>query len=324
MSSNKSELIYKLKGIAILSVVCAHCGNRVSYTSLDLFLNDVRNNIATIGVPLFFVISGYLMKNGTPYLEFWKHKWNTTIVPWLFWGIIVWIYEVIRKGLGYADLLEWLWGIGTYLWFMRTIALFWAILYFLRNRKQKFFVFFLSVIVRVCLYDIFNIKIDNVVLTDFILNLPFFSFGMWMKEAEISKNMKQDSVIIKILAGFFIIVALLKNQHNITYASPLFLIYIVGCAIIIITLEKKIHNSFINNKLVIWGKYSYFIYLIHMPLAGIVSNLFSRNSALLYLVFLQPVLVLLATEYIIKILERICNRYQSFSFVLGRNRTKID
>lgn len=84
VSTKENELIYKLKGIAIISVVCAHCGNRTSYTAIDLFLNNARNNIATIGVPLFFIISGYLMRNDKPYLQFWKRKWSTTIVPWFF------------------------------------------------------------------------------------------------------------------------------------------------------------------------------------------------------------------------------------------------
>lgn len=42
----KSDFIYKLKGIAIICVICAHCGNRVSHSQIDLFLDGIRNSIA--------------------------------------------------------------------------------------------------------------------------------------------------------------------------------------------------------------------------------------------------------------------------------------
>lgn len=48
-----NEQIYFLKGLAIICVIYAHCVNRVSYNRIDLFLDNVRNNIGTIGVPIF-------------------------------------------------------------------------------------------------------------------------------------------------------------------------------------------------------------------------------------------------------------------------------
>lgn len=322
MKTYRSELIYKLKGIAIISVVCAHCGNRISYTFVDTFLNDVRGNIATIGVPLFFIISGYLFHTERPYIKFWKSKWYSTIVPWVFWGTLIWAYEVIRKGLDYARLSDWLLGIGTYLWYMRTLVIFWAVLYSVKTYKQKLWIFIASVVSRVILYDIMQVSISSTVVGDILLNLPFFTFGMLLVELDIIK-IRYIFKKCYFFAPVLIMLPLYINNHQMSYSPPLFLMYVCGCLLIaLVLIHKSERYAFLTNKLVLLGKDSYLIYLIHMPFAGLMSNLFSRNEILLYFVLVQPIIVLVVSEYFIKVLQMFCNKYKVFSFMTGQMAEK--
>ena len=317
MKNVKNDFIYKLKGIAIISVVCAHCGNRVSYTFLDNIINEIRGNIATIGVPLFFIISGYLFHNDKPYVEFWKRKWSSTIVPWIFWGTLVWAYEVIRKGLSYAKLLEWLFGIGTYLWYMRTLVIFWALLYFVKTHKIKVYVFIISLMVRIILYDVLKASISNIIIEDFLLNLPLFALGTLLSEVQLS-NVKQLINKHIFCIPFLILIPLIVNNHRMSYSPPLFLIYICGCLLVaLILIEKTEKCKYLADGLVTLGKHSYLIYLIHMPIAGLMSNLFSRNSILLYFALIQPIIVLIISEYAVKFIEIFGKKYRIVAFTIG-------
>ena len=57
----KNETIYYIKGLAILSVICAHCNSVLNHEAE--FVNKcslILQNIGTLGVICFFVISGML------------------------------------------------------------------------------------------------------------------------------------------------------------------------------------------------------------------------------------------------------------------------
>lgn len=57
----KNQKIILLKGIAILSVVFAHCNNRISTNIVEMVLNQVAVNIGTIGVPIFLYYRKFLL-----------------------------------------------------------------------------------------------------------------------------------------------------------------------------------------------------------------------------------------------------------------------
>lgn len=56
----EANQIYRLKGVAIVLVVYAHCANRFTTGMLDEIVTIISANIATVGVPIFFFLSGYL------------------------------------------------------------------------------------------------------------------------------------------------------------------------------------------------------------------------------------------------------------------------
>ena len=85
-----------LRFLAILSVICAHVS-----TDSSSYANLVVRSCGTVGVGLFFFLSGYFFYyNKKDFIFFWKTKFKTIIVPWLFCGTIDWLYVVLRKGGG--------------------------------------------------------------------------------------------------------------------------------------------------------------------------------------------------------------------------------
>lgn len=78
--SGKSTMIFKLKGLAIFSVICAHMADLpdTANAANTLCANFVKS-IGCLGVPVFLLISGYLFVKSTdrPFLAFWKNKAKT-------------------------------------------------------------------------------------------------------------------------------------------------------------------------------------------------------------------------------------------------------
>lgn len=318
------EQIWCLKGLAIISVIYAHCSNRISYNEIDTFLDNIRNNIGTIGVPLFLIISGFLFHNEQPVREFWRKK-RGMIAQWLIWGTLIWAYEVIRKGLGYANILEWLAGIGTYLWFMHTIMLLWLIFFYIRNTRLQFVFLVLSIIYHIVTYDLMlkTVVNDNIIANDVMCHMPFFVFGLCLQDKTLQDVCHK--IFLKRLkwlrggcAVVCILLALWANGNKIAYDSPFFLLYIMGSGVCCLAISECLVQYECTKKALCWlGKYSYMIYLTHMPIAGIISNLFSRSKYLLYGVMLYPLIAVAASALCIYILKTICGKFHVLTFLVG-------
>lgn len=315
MNEKYREPIWCLKGLAIISVIYAHCPNRVSYSAVDAFLDNVRNNIGTVGVPIFLLLSGYLFHNNISARQFWRKK-RKLMIQWLFWGTAVWGYEVLRKGLGYANLLKWLAGIGTYLWFMHTIVILWLIFYYARNVRIQITLFVLSLLYHIITYD-FGIRTfvnDIGVVNNVLCHMPFFAFGLCLQNERaygfLERLLRKKYIWfrggIALICIFF---ALLINKNKVAYGSPLFLMFIAGSGILCIEICRIIRQNERISSILCWlGKNSYIIYLTHMPIAGIVSNVCSRSRYLLYGVILYPLAAVAVSAAGVFLLDRICKK----------------
>lgn len=311
----QNNFLWILKGMAIVCVIFAHCENRVSACRADEILDLVRDNIGTIGVPLFFVISGYLYNNNRPFLQFIQNKVKL-IYPWLFWGTIVWLYEVLRKGFDYANIVEWLLGIGTYLWFMPTIFLFWILFYYVRKDGWKKFVLALSIMLHLLIYEfpVLSILGQVPILNNVFCQMIFFTVGMNLRDKELNRIPKWLQVIGTAIC---LIIPLYFNEGNMRYHSKLFPLFALAGCVVCVYLAKMISKSKIS-KLFIWfGERSFLIYMIHMPIVGIISNLFSRSAILLLLVLLQPVLVSIIVYVGVNVLEWLCKKMKWLRKITG-------
>lgn len=92
--------IYALKVFAIVSIVAAHCPNVSPNTNkLNMLFSWILSQIGSIGVGVFFIISGYLFyKNKYPIHVFFWRKSKTIFLPWIVIGTAMYLYITLRKG----------------------------------------------------------------------------------------------------------------------------------------------------------------------------------------------------------------------------------
>lgn len=123
MAEKKSRIFYYdfLRALAILFVILIHTSpfynlGSVQLTS-DFIISNAVYDIAKMGVPLFFMLSGCLLLNREYELgAFLKKRFTRILYPFLFWIII------IMAGVYYLDgtshLLDMFLGRGQFTWFI--------------------------------------------------------------------------------------------------------------------------------------------------------------------------------------------------------------
>lgn len=297
---NKNILLFK--GIAIFSVVFAHCHNNISMSLVEEILNQITINIGTIGVPIFFVCSGYLFHK-KPFLLFWQKK-VPMIEAWIFTGSLVWGYEVVRKGLDYANYVEWLLGIGTYLWYMPTLFLIWFI-FELINEKYLIHATCVFLFIYISVIEILEVKkFDVPFLRNVICFIPFFAIGYLIQKKKdiLRKIIEKCSIWVPLI---ILVGGIVYNQNKLIYGCRMFLLI----ALSIIFLIYRVFNSLkkdgkLSRGLMQLGENSYAIYLLHMPLAGAATNIFSRFSISRMLVLFYPIAVCLTVNYFCELAKK--------------------
>lgn len=318
----KDKTIEMLRGIAIISVVFAHCHNRVIGNAIDEFLNNIAVTIGTVGVPIFLIISGYL---------FHKKQWRffivskrNILVSWMFTGCCIWGYEVAKNGLEYANLIDWLIGKGTYLWYMMSLLLFWLLYQILEaSERVHIVILILSIISTVCVDCFesvagFTLSISST-FANFIYWLSFFSIGVCMKDAKAMKRMSikaplKNLIFICALCSWGGVMYI--NDNIISYRCKGFLLFALSSAyVIFFIVNSAIHSNRLekfNKPLVDYlsqvGNNSYAIYLLHMPLAGVASNLASRAEIGRMLVLIYPIIVCLVMNLVCQWLRKFSSK----------------
>lgn len=75
-----SDMVWSIRGIAIVLVAMCHSPS----PEFPVF-DTIRSIVGVIGVPVFFVCSGYFLKEKTS-KEFFCDMAKKIIVPWAIWG----------------------------------------------------------------------------------------------------------------------------------------------------------------------------------------------------------------------------------------------
>ena len=126
-SSDRITYIDVIKGIGILLVVFVHClGGR----SPSTFLPEIKKEIASFFMPLFFFISGFLYKKKDA-KDFFVGKTTTLLIPYIIVQFVNWISRagvlVICKATGTTDFSSMIRLNG--FWFIRVL-LYISIIYY--------------------------------------------------------------------------------------------------------------------------------------------------------------------------------------------------
>ena len=134
--SKTREYIYLLKAFAIFSVVCAHASVEPEQSSTVVyFVIRLMSSIGTAGVPIFFLLSGYLFyDNHYEWKEFIRRKCISILLPWFFCETLVWLYVVLRKGgISFKAWFEFMLGVNHSTYYMTILLCFFVVFWHMKK-----------------------------------------------------------------------------------------------------------------------------------------------------------------------------------------------
>ncbi len=141
----KIQYLDWLRSFAILCVMLLHCMNpyilnQNLYGTRTWMICNLLNPVVRTGVPLFFMISGYLLLKSPKTLEFipfYKKRMIRILIPFLCWDAVYYVYNRIESGakLSTAEFLKELIVNGSeyHLWFVYTLIGIYLFLPFLKR-----------------------------------------------------------------------------------------------------------------------------------------------------------------------------------------------
>ncbi len=181
--NKKSNTISILKGVAVFSVVCAHC-NSIPIDSIpfEQVSSLILRNLGTIGVICFFVVSGYLF-NCRSKKEFFLSRLKSIIMPWLVGATAVYLYIVLRKPpISFYGWFSFFIGNGSYFYYLTILLLLYilfAFIPFLKKMWSCLVMVAVTVVSTMCFYE--KGMIVPTAYLDVFNWIGYFAFGVLIR-----------------------------------------------------------------------------------------------------------------------------------------------
>ena len=302
MNEKDKQYIYILKAIAIFFVICAHVANIDSQNRIIHLMAIILENMGSLGIGIFYFFAGYFFTTQKSFLQFMNDKLKNILIPWLFTGVVIYLYVNIRKGdINFKELLLWLVGYKTYLYFLTNLLFFYCFYFLFTTKKIVILSSFLFGIISLNLTAFGFLNEINPYLNPFNF-IIYFSIGKLINEKSKFQKMKEIGYRYRYLFAYiYIIIAVASDLLNISagYFGKITLILQISSLMMFIGFGQNI--KFKKNYIIDIGRKSYSIYLLHMPVAGIITYIFNRYLVLEYFIFLRPFIVLFLTYQIINL-----------------------
>lgn len=319
MTKNESDKIYYMKAVAIMFVVCAHCSHIPSEAN---YISQITSNfigtLGCMGVPLFLFLSGYVFR-WKKIKEFTHQKLINTVYPWFVCGTVVYFYVYLRKGdVGLNSYLNWIFGTNGYLWYMTVQIIIWCIAEIIytisrKNRVLSMTLIGLISILVLLLEDGIGIRIHPYI--DPFRWFWIFALGCVARE----KNLLNGKYEMK-FDFFYVYIILLGilticGMKQITYWDKGFMVLVAVLLMMVISHRNRFEK--ILDFGIFIGKKSFSVYLLHMPIAGIVVNILNRvNDKTGMLVLIRPLLILGITMSLISVFEYVIRKINKSECIL--------
>jgi len=329
---NKSNYLFSIDGmriIAILAVLLIHS----TTTTLQLSKHDVDiaifplilNQIARFAVPLFFLISGFVLelscKNSFSLLSYLKKRAFKIILPFVVWSIF---YTLAGNNWDVASLFRFKFatslidGSASYhLYFVPTLLLLYLVfplihqnLRFVSKKSVLFAIIFANISLSIVDYYAGRLMLPEVIRIA-LLSITVFTIGMVTSHHKDLIQSFTNKYFSKLLIFLLILISgitihvyfltILNNTSGYIYNQygPLNFVYTLLVALFLFALfEKKKPNAF----LISLSRLSFFVFFIHvfvqfLVIKNVTLNLFPllQGNKLLYLGFDIIQFVLIST-----------------------------
>lgn len=268
ISTHESERCYYLRGLAVFSVVAAHC----TYEPNFPFLQKTTSILGLIGVPILFFLSGYFFNYGIPKRKFWKKKLRTVIIPWLTWGGLTYLIHIIGgDNFSIAEFVNWIIGHYTWLYYVPTLLLLYLFFDILGVTKTTLIISILISVISNIASVLSLIGDGYITLYQNPLNwLLFFAVGMLHRQGTFCRINKWEYSLLSLIVfgGLF-------ECFYIFDITPFYWeIISIPFELSAIVLLYNFSNLLIAKKVTITiGKYSFFIYFVHMQIGLTITNM---------------------------------------------------
>ena len=315
---DERSFLYNIKFLAIICVISAHSATVVTEeTMLNMIASKFLACIGTIGVPIFFIVSGYLYyKDNRNFKLFVSDKFSKIIIPWLFCETIVWLYVVLRKGgTTLGSWLSFLVGINHSTYFLSVLIVLFLIYFKLKNSLIFTYTTILLALISFYLTSNGTNVLDNYLKTPYLnpfFWMLYFSSGILLSKFHLLKKFAIFcNRIFFVNLVFFLIILFLHIYSNsvFSYWSKWAILNSTVSIILIFGLSVKITNSKIRVFEDI-GKQSFSIYLLHELVVGFIVLFTSINSSWI-LVLVRPILILIIVYLLIRFYKFITRRLKN-------------
>lgn len=292
LSKEQSNIIYNMKALCILSAVCAHTSTTVNGGVITTRLSCLMSGMGSIGVPIFFLLSGMLFaKREYDIGTFWKKKVWSLLLPWFLTGTIVWLYVVLRKGgFSFVAWINYVLGNGSYLYYMSMLMICYLLFLGKSFGQTRVIVFggcsFLWLILE-C-FDVVNTSNPYINPLNWIV---YFTMGILISHYDLFTKLLEKVWKFKYVIVFIwtiLVMATVSFDIMITYWNQGYLAFELISFCLLLLLARVFKD-------ILWvtevGKQSFAIYLLHMLFTGIVNALFAKFRIEI-LLMLKPIMVI--------------------------------
>lgn len=319
------------KAIGIILVVVGHFTSTVY---MPAYYTEIKNLIFSFHMPLFMILSGFLFQmsmsrkpDGISFLPFLKKKFLRLMVPYFFISAAIallnyglGLFIPVKRTVDWHYLLEILYtnvgGSAVFLWFMYTLFVVFLISALCTKLKGGIAILgILSVI-------LYFIPLPQIFYLSFVHSFIIYFWAGMILFLLTDKQKLRPSLLHAIVAIIVLTLAYGRRDFVETENLKQFLNLICGISgsYMVICIAHEIQQSS-NNWLMSLGKYSAYIYLLHM--AGVYSirvvyekmglfNPFTYSIALALAVIAGLVIPVILTKYVI-------NKNKSLTFLMGGN-----
>lgn len=257
---------------AIFSVIAAHISDQCTNTAIGQFWKL----IGLIGVITFLMIGGFLYNRfqGDD-IVFWKKRVFTLIIPWLICATATYLLSIISgKIFSTESYFCWILGSGTFYYY---IVIYFVLLFIFKWIARS----------RLLLYGCITVTVASLVFTSLnvlpyvpyitpylnILNwVGFFAIGVLCRQQWlIVKKMLQGFVWISIPLAIVMAITMLL-MDAITYFYPISMVFELSASCCLLWAAWFISGTKLGMLVVPIGKWTYFIYLVHMQFVQFICN----------------------------------------------------
>lgn len=279
----KSILINRANSFCMILVVAMHCVITTNCEGSDFFNTFIFRTVNRIAVPIFFLISGYLLFYNYSISKI-KKRTRTILIPFLLWSIISLIIFFVFKNIpltarfintdlqlsaSFIFTNIFIHPINGALWFLRDLyllILLSPIIYHILNHKILKRV---SIIICAIIW-IIDLKYSFGVESSF-----YFLLGGYLSNRNFdinhSNRSKKYLILLYFIILFISIHIVLKHQYNPIILSKISII--LGFIVLTYNYNLFLLATPFNRLLDSFKKYSFFCYASHLIIAQFVKKI---------------------------------------------------